>query len=44
MIPFTLFKRALCGKGYLTNAERNGLGNILTSEAACRYIVWKIGL
>lgn len=24
--------------GYLMNAERNGLGNILTSEAACLYI------
>ena len=37
-IPFTLFKRALWGKGYLMNAERNELGNILTSEAACLYI------
>lgn len=38
MIPFTLFKRALCGKGYLMNAECNELGNILTNEAALLYI------
>ena len=38
MIPFTLFKRALCGKGCLMNAESNEFGNILTNEAALLYI------
>ena len=33
-----------CGKGYLMNAERNGLGNILTSEAACLYIYRSVNI